>query len=124
MPEELAKRYYKLEAGDVVTVHRKEVNNYVFYSLCFKKRNRDNSESYLYKKISFKSGTDIPDKTKIRVLDFFEDGYIPRGSYDTIWTIFIQEYEIVEDAIKEYQEKKKEEEIPNIEIGEDQLPFW
>ena len=51
MEEERAKRYYKLEVGDVVTVHRKdsEANHCTFYSLCFKKKNQDGSEVYLYK---------------------------------------------------------------------------
>lgn len=123
--EEETKRYYKLEVGDVVTVHRKDGEKNTYYSICFKKKDASKNEIYLYKKIKFKQGVDIPDKTRIRVLDFFEDGYMPKNSYDTIWTVFIQDYEIVENEIKEYQEKKKEleEEASGYEITEESLPF-
>ena len=117
------KKYYKVEAGDTVTVHRRDAGNYVFYNLCFKKKGQNGEESYIYKKIRFKGGADIPDKTKIRIYDFFEDGYKPENSYDTIWSLVITDYEVVNDAIKEYQEKKNEEEEDNIKIGQDDLPF-
>jgi hypothetical protein len=121
--EQKPKKYYKVEAGDTVTVHRREAGGYVYYSLCFKKKNQNGEDTYIYKKIRFKGGADIPDKTKIRIYDFFEDGYKPENSYDTIWSLVITDYEIVNDAIKEYQEKKNEVEENNIEISDEMLPF-
>lgn len=123
MEEEQTKRYYKVEVGDVVTVHRRDAKNYIFYNLCFKKKDQSGKEVYVYKKIRFAGGADIPDKTQIRIFDFFEDGYLPKGSYDTVWLLVITNYEIVEDAIKEYQENKNEEEGNFIIDDNVELPF-
>ncbi len=124
--ENKPKRHYKIEAGDVVTIYRNDFGEYTFYKVSIPKKAKDGSKTYFSKNVAFRKGTDIKDKTKIKINDFYEDVYARSGDkYNANWTLFISEYEIVgEDAsfaIDQYHQEISENN--NIEISPDDLPF-
>ena len=108
--EEEVKRPYKIMIGDTITVNRKDVREYTFYSTSVRQKLQDGTEIHLEKKLSFPKDTDIPDGTQIKIIDMFENGYKPRNSYDVQWSLFIAEYEIVNidsGAFDEYNQSKE-----------------
>lgn len=108
--EEEVKRPYKIMLGDTITVNRKDVREYTFYSTSVRQKLQDGTEIHLEKKLSFPKDTDIPDGTQIKIIDMFENGYKPRNSYDVQWSLFIAEYEIVNidsGAFDEYNQSKE-----------------
>ena len=110
MQGETPKRHYKVEVGDVVTVKRQDVREYTFYKIALSKKMYDGTKAYFDKNIAFPKGTDMQDGTKIRILDFFEDVFArPNDKYNANWTLFIKEWEVVEDestndAISEFND--------------------
>ena len=125
--EEEKKRSYKIELGDTIIVHRRDYNGFTFYSTNIKKKHADGTEMYLTKKLSFPKGTDIADGTKIKIKTMFEDGYIPKNSYDTVWVLFIIEWEVVENdnAFQDYNKSKQDFGLDdlNIDVSDEDLPF-
>lgn len=110
MQEELPKRHYKVEVGDIVTIKRQDVRGYTFYKIALSKKMYDGTKAYFDKNIAFPKGTDLPDKTKIRILDFFEDVFTrPNDKYNANWTLFIKEWEVINEqetseAISEFND--------------------
>ncbi len=128
--EEEAKRPYKIMLGDTITVNRKDVREYTFYSTSVRQKLQDGTEIHLEKKLSFPKDTDIPDGTQIKIIDMFENGYKPRNSYDVQWSLFIAEYEIVNidsGAFDEYNQSKEGFDINELDGSQsnymDDLPF-
>lgn len=128
--EEEVKRPYKIMLGDTITVNRKDVREYTFYSTSVRQKLQDGTEIHLEKKLSFPKDTDIPDGTQIKIIDMFENGYKPRNSYDVQWSLFIAEYEIVNidsGAFDEYNQSKESFDINELDGSqgdyEDSLPF-
>lgn len=104
------KRRYKINVGDVFMVFKSEKTRYPSYKFSIKNKNYDGTEEYFYKEIRFKKDVDIPNKTKIKVKDFFEIvRENPNDKYNPIWGLFITDFEIVaqdtNSAFKEYREE-------------------
>lgn len=117
MKEEV-KRPYKIMLGDTITVNRKDVREYTFYSTSIRQKLQDGTEIHLEKKLSFPKDTDIPDGTQIKIIDMFENGYKPKNSYDVQWSLFIAEYEIVNidsGAFDEYNQSKEDFDINELD---------
>lgn len=128
--EEEVKRPYKIMLGDTITVNRKDVREYTFYSTSVRQKLQDGTEIHLEKKLSFPKDTDIPDGTQIKIIDMFENGYKPKNSYDVQWSLFIADYEIVNidsGAFDEYNQSKEGFDINELDGSqgdyEDSLPF-
>lgn len=116
--EEEVKRPYKIMLGDTITVNRKDVREYTFYSTSIRQKLQDGTEIHLEKKLSFPKDTDIPDGTQIKIIDMFENGYKPKNSYDVQWSLFIAEYEIVNidsGAFDEYNQSKEDFDINELD---------
>lgn len=121
--EEEQKRHYKVEAGDVVTVKRQDYGQYTFYKVSLQQKMYDGTKKYFDKNIAFAKGVDIPDKTQIRIKDFFETiRENPKDAYNPIFGLFIKEYEVVEeskaDALNEFNDMMSE-----IEVKEEEVAF-
>lgn len=128
--EEEVKRPYKIMLGDTITVNRKDVRKYTFYTTTVRQKFQDGTETHLEKKLTFPKGTDIPDGTQIKIIDMFENGYKPKNSYDVQWSLFIAEYEIVNINSKvfdEYNQSKEDFDINELDGSQsdymDDLPF-
>lgn len=128
--EEEVKRPYKIMLGDTITVNRKDVREYTFYTTTVRQKFQDGTETHLEKKLTFPKGTDIPDGTQIRIIDMFENGYKPRNSYEVQWSLFIAEYEIVSidsGAFDEYNQSKEDFDINELDGSSydenSELPF-
>lgn len=116
--EEEVKRPYKIMLGDTITVNRKDVREYTFYTTTVRQKFQDGTETHLEKKLTFPKGTDIPDGTQIKIIDMFENGYKPKNSYDVQWSLFIAEYEIVNinsEVFDEYNQSKEDFDINELD---------
>lgn len=116
--EEEIKRPYKIMLGDTITVNRKDVREYTFYTTTVRQKFQDGTETHLEKKLTFPKGTDIPDGTQIKIIDMFENGYKPKNSYDVQWSLFIAEYEIVNinsEVFDEYNQSKEDFDINELD---------
>lgn len=102
--EEKTKRPYKIMLGDVVTIYRSDYQNFTFYKVKMVKKNVDGTFTDGWKNVRFPKDVDIPDGTKIRIIDMFEDFY-NKDKYTTIFTLFINEHEVVdvEQSYAEYE---------------------
>ena len=115
--EELPKRRYKVEIGDIVTINRTDYQNFTFYKIKISKKNADGTFTEGWKNVRFPKDVDIPDKTKIRILDMFEDFY-NKDRFLTIFTLFIREWEVIDDE----QSYADYENSINY-VNDDDLPF-
>lgn len=116
--EEEVKRPYKIMLGDIITVNRKDVREYTFYTTTVKQKFQDGTETHLEKKLTFPKGTDIPNGTQIKIIDMFENGYKPKNSYEVQWSLFIAEYEIVyatSEVYDEYNQSKEDFDINELD---------
>lgn len=116
--EEEVKRPYKIMLGDTITVNRKDVREYTFYTTTVRQKFQDGTETHLEKKLTFPKGTDIPDGTQIKIIDMFENGYKPKNSYDVQWSLFIAEYEVVNinsEVFDEYNQSKEDFDINELD---------
>lgn len=116
--EEEVKRPYKIMLGDTITINRKDVREYTFYTTTVRQKFQDGTETHLEKKLTFPKGTDIPDGTQIKIIDMFENGYKPKNSYDVQWSLFIAEYEIVNinsGVFDEYNQSKESFDINELD---------
>ena len=139
--EQRPKRPYKIMLGDIVTVYRNDYNGKTFYKLVCNKKLYDNTTIVGNKPIRFKAGVDLPHGTRIRILDMFEDFY-NKDLYNTIWSLFINEFEIVDekDSFEQYSQTlqfnetidqtdigynnfKLDDEVPNDSISENKTTY-
>lgn len=122
--EKQFKRHYKVEAGDIIKIKRQDVREYTFYKVALQKKNADGTKAYYDKNIAFPKGTDLSDGTMIKVIDFFEDVYArPNDKYNANWTLFISEYEIVEQQDKSEAISEFNDLMENVEIDESDINF-
>lgn len=128
--EEEVKRPYKIMLGDIITVNRKDVREYTFYTTTVKQKFQDGTETHLEKKLTFPKGTDIPNGTQIKIIDMFENGYKPKNSYEVQWSLFIAEYETVyatSEVYDEYNQSKEDFDINELDGSQSDynvdLPF-
>lgn len=93
-------------------VFRKDYNGKPSYSLGLSKKDKDGKYINGYVKVNFKKGVELNNKSKIKIknawLDFYKD------NEKTIPTIFINEFEIVQDSEVEQPQKTN----PFEEFGE------
>lgn len=88
---------YKIEADRNYIVYRNEAGGYVFYKIQVQKKNYDGTKTKVYKNVAFKRGIDIPNATMIKIKKGFEDFRLnPNDKYNPIWSVFILDFEIVE----------------------------
>lgn len=91
-------------------VFRKDYNGKPSYSLGLSKKDKDGKYINGYVKVNFKKGVELDNKSKIKIknawLDFYKD------NEKTMPTVFINEFEIVENG------EKQEEKNPFEEFGE------
>lgn len=112
-------------------VFRKDYNGKPSYSLGLSKKDREGKFINGYIKANFKKGIELNNKTKIKIknawLDFYKD------NEKTMPTIFINEFDIVQEGDKQ-QEQNPFEEYGNsiksdfdlgeqIQITSEDLPF-
>lgn len=111
-------------------IFRKDFNDRPIYSIGLSKKDKNGNYIKGYMNCNFKQGTDIADKTKIKIKDAWLSFYIKDKK--TIPTIFINDYEVVGVAkLKEesnlYEDFgnsiKTESNIEEIKIDESDLPF-
>ncbi len=113
------------------TIYRNDFEGKPSYSLGLSKKNKDTNEyTNGFIKVNFKKGTDLNNKTKIKIKDGWLDFYLKDKI--TIPTLFINEFEIVEEQVEEkkqndpYTEMKAKVENDigqQITIEDDELPF-
>ena len=130
--EQRPRKHYKIELGDVITVFKQEAGTHTFYKTPISKKNYDGTTSYYNKRLWFKRGVDIPNNSKIKIIDFFEEiRENASDKYNPIFGLFILDYEIIDksnvsESINAYnmqiseQDKKSNIEI---ELNDDDLPF-
>jgi hypothetical protein len=110
------RRPYKIMLGDIVEIERNDVKGFTFYYIVFFKKNKNGEAMRGVKQVRFLKGVTLENKTTIRLLDFFEDFYIPKIGYDTVWELTVTDFEIIDvrNSYKEYKQSlmEYEEELP------------
>ena len=111
-------------------IFRKDFNGKPVYSIGLSKKDKDGNYVNGYMSCNFKQGTDIPDKSKIKIKNAWISFYLK--DKQTIPTIFINDYELIsvpkpkenENPFEEFGESiKTENEFEQIEINDEDLPF-
>lgn len=111
------KKPYKINIGETYKVKRKDIvkedQQYTFYTIAVKKKDKDGAFVNGAKNIRFIDRADIQDGQMIKILDMYEDFY--KKDYTTVFTLVITEYELVEpeeeektiylDALNEYEKE-------------------
>lgn len=129
--EEETRRTYKIEIGDEIIINRRDVKEYTFYSTMVNKKNKDGTTTQLEKKLIFAGKPDIPNGTKIKILEMFEDGYLPPNTYNVIWELVITNYQVVDtidsaSAYNEYNDAVADFDINELDcpkVQDSDLPF-
>lgn len=104
-------------------VFRKDYNGKPIYTIGISKKDRNGTYINGYINCNFKKGIDIPNRTKIKInkawLDFYKKDNL------TIPTIFISEYDIVEEGnpFADFAARTESNIGEQIEISPDDLPF-
>lgn len=112
-------------------IFRNDYNGKPIYSIGLSKKKKDGTYENGYMTVNFKEGTDIADKTKIKIKNAWLSFYLKDKK--TIPTIFISDYEVVGVAkpkeeynpFKDFGDNLKTESNigEQIEITSDDLPF-
>lgn len=108
-------------------IYRKDFEGKPSYSLGLSKKNKEKNEyTNGFIKVNFRKGTDLKNKTKIKIIDGWLDFYL--NGKTTIPTLFINDFEITEepeetDAYKDMSVKVETDIGEQIEITDDDLPF-
>lgn len=117
----LCKRYqnaYRIVPDGEYYLHREEHKGNVFYKIAVPKKSTTDfaDEKYADQKNIWvkivgmpEEYRDIPDKTRIKMIDFNEYAY--KKGYDWIWALMIKELEVIPDN------SKPEEKMDNFSIG-------
>lgn len=131
--ESRPRKNYKIIVGDTITVFKQEAGKHTFYKTPIAKKNYDGTTSYYNKRLWFKKDVDIPNNSKIKVLDFFEEvreNY--NDKYNPTFGLFILDYELIDknmvsNSINAYNmqisEQDKISDIEKVEVSDDDLPF-
>ena len=103
-------------------IFRNDYNGKPIYSIGLSKKKKDGNYENGYMTVNFKEGTDIQNKSKIKIKNAWLSFY--KKEDKTIPTIFINEYELVgEPKPKETELSVKTETQSQFEITDDDLPF-
>lgn len=87
-----------------------------YYQIGLSKRNQDKTYTNGYIQCQFKKGVEVDNQTNIYIKDAWLSFYLKDGK--TIPYIFINDYQLVADVIKEDSFSKDE-----ISLSDDDLPF-
>ena len=112
-----------IECDKEKTIYRNEVNGKALYSIGISHKKQDGSWENGYMTCRFPKDADIPNKTKIKIVNSWLDFYIKDKV--THPYIFINKYEIVSESIEIPQNVKSEydNEKSDIQITDEDLPF-
>lgn len=118
-------------------IFRKDYNGKPSYSLGLSKKDKDGKFVNGYIKVNFKKGVELNNKSKIKIKNAWIDFY--KDNEKTIPTIFINEFDIIEQPAKEVANSGKKEANPyeefansmttefdtgeQIQITDEDLPF-
>ena len=111
-------------------IFRKDYNGKPIYSIGLSKKDKNGNYINGYMNCNFKQGTDISDKTKIKIKSAWLSFYLK--DKQTIPTIFINDYEIVsvpkpKEETNPYEDFgnsiKTESNFEEIKIEDSDLPF-
>lgn len=100
-----------------VLVFKREYEDKTFYSLGLSKKNQDGTYMNGYMECRFKKGVEIDNQTNIFIKNAWLSFYLKENK--TIPYVFINEYQLVADVIKETSTSI---ELDDIDIN-DTLPF-
>lgn len=103
-----------IEDNRTKTIFRNENNGKVNYRIGLNKRNQDGTYTSGYMSCKFPSKADIPNKTKIKIVDAWLDFWVD-DKKATHTYIFINKYEILEN--------ENSNDKPLEEINDDELPY-
>lgn len=89
------------------------------YKIGFAKKNQKDEWERAYFPVRFRKDVELENKTKIYIKDYWLDFYNweYQGKKGTTFYIFINEFEIVEQAIEKSKEEVKKEKDPYEEMG-------
>lgn len=111
-----------IESDKEKTIYRNEVNGKALYSIGISHKKQDGSWENGYMTCRFPKDADIPNKTKIKIVNSWLDFYIKDKV--THPYIFINKYEIVSESVEIPQNAKCEyDEKSDIQITDEDLPF-
>ena len=112
-------------------IFRKDYNGKPIYSIGLSKKDKKGNYINGYMNCNFKQGTELENKTKIKIKDAWLSFYLKDKT--TIPTIFINDYEVVgvpkpkeeTNPFKEFGDSIKTESNigEQIEITDDEIPF-
>lgn len=111
-------------------IFRKDFNNKPTYSIGLSRKKKDGNYENGYMIVNFKEGTDIPDKSKIKIKNAWLSFYLKDKK--TIPTIFINDYELISvpkpkeesNPYEDFGESiKTQNEFEQVEIKPEDLPF-
>ena len=103
-------------------IFRKDYNGKASYSLGLSKKKQDGSYEKGYISANFKKGIELQNQTKIKIKSAWLDFY--KKDKSTIPTIFINEFEVVNDIPVEQLTTKTDFDIgQQIEITDEDLPW-
>ena len=97
----------KLQYEYPVMIFKRDYEGRTYYSLGLSKKNQDGSYLNGYMPCQFKKEVTVDDKKKIYIKDAWLTFYIKDKK--TMPYVFINQFEYVEDVIKETKEETKEE---------------
>lgn len=133
------KRRYRVVVGDIYTVYQNSIKSSKYYKIMIKKHFPGDKYEYYYKTIKFKDDITVPDRTKIKILNFYEDVMKnKKDPYNPYWYLVITNFEIVDENlnkkifndvqkknnnIKDVDLENEYKDIDDIELFDDDLPF-
>lgn len=112
MTNEKTRKPYKVNIGDTIKIKRKEIDGKMYYSTSVNQKQFDGTKKYYNKRLNFRKGVSIPNDTRIKILDMFENMWDnPKDPYNPVSILMILDYEIIknseqieEEALEEYRE--------------------
>ena len=111
---------HKINLNYTYTVYRDDRNGKVFYRIPITHKSFDGQILKASYQVRFDGGADIPNGSKIKIKKAHENFYLvnsEKGYPIPVMSMQIHEYEIVENALKEFAE------ATNTIVSDDDLPF-
>lgn len=84
----------------------------MFYKIGVVQNLPDGQKLKGYKPVKFKRGVEVADRTRIKIKQAFENFY--KKGYDYVFYLQINEFEILDDKINEYNESLQEIDVDDI----------
>lgn len=112
-----------IEDSKAKTIYRREVNGIAFYSIGLSHKKQDGSWENGYMNCRFPKDADIPNKTKVMIVNAWLDFYIKDKITHSY--IFINKYEIVQDTQDIPQNVKTDYDNigSDVQLTDEDLPF-